>query len=290
MKYLSQHNQKQSIGLCKLATHSQVHLLLWSIITFYFYSGYILPVFAIDDGTLTQKDIVLLKSLFQIRIISHTESGTILRKRFKQYPYFLKYRFGKHTFYNKHRFDVFLLSPYEKNICFDNDVLWLQKPQKIIEWIKNEVDYSLYSRYSESIIEHFRINQNSEFSLRKCLEQMVHLKEDALLISGLLCIHDKKIINLQLLEKLFKVYDTIGYSGSYFAEECALSFLFNRNAYPLDPIKYLTVSAPEHLDQNIQLKAICIHYAYIMKPYFSHQLRHSVVRMTSRIITHRICG
>lgn len=279
LAYKNRTISSKEIGLSAFAGHNQVDLTICSIISFYYYTKKILPVYLVDDGSLNTNDKKLLHSIFDITIESREASDRKIIKLINKYKYLLKFRFDKQTYHNKLRYDAILLSPFNRVICFDTDILYYNTPTEIINWIDNNPKYSLYSALPELGEYEFKLGKNPEFVLRKIVQQQFKVESNPLFASAFLCIPDKQIVNLPMLNKIMEYFYFIGYAHYYFAEETSFSVLINNaNSKLLNQVTYLHAPSMNVFKKYYNSKTIFVHYAGIMKWLFYRNVKKQIIQ------------
>ena len=168
-----------------LVCHRHIHLYILAIKSFLrFYKD--ISVIVHDDGSLSNEDIELLKSHIKgTKIIDKKNAREKVKKALKNFPNCQKYR-NKHII-AKQLFDYSLISKSDKIISLDSDILFLKRPERIIEWISNSKKETL-CLYEE--------NPTGQ-------EILLHLGYDYQpdICAGLLCFC-KDILDLKLIEEI----------------------------------------------------------------------------------------
>ena len=279
LSYKNRTVSPKEIGLSAFAGHNQVDLTICSIISFYFYTKKILPIYLVDDGSLNNNDKKLLASIFDITIESRKASDQKIKKLISKYKYLLKFRFDEKTYHNKLRYDAILLSPFKRVICFDTDILYYNTPTEIINWIDNNPKYSLYSALSELGESEFKLRNNPEFVLRRIILQQFKVESDPLFASAFLCLPDKQVVNLPRLNKIMEYFYFTGYAHYYFAEETSFSVLLNNtNSKLLNRITYLHAQSMNIFKKYYNNKTIFVHYPGIMKWLFYRNVKKQIMQ------------
>ncbi len=122
--------------------HSHARMYLIMIKSFLYTSQLNLPMFIVDDGTLTNDDKTLLKHhIKNLRIISRRGAERKISFLLTKYPYCLRYYLKKAPFLYTHNqtfFETILLHNHNRFIAIDADIIFFQKPSEIIRWIAKQ--------------------------------------------------------------------------------------------------------------------------------------------------------
>jgi hypothetical protein len=104
-----------------------------------------IPIILHDDGTLTDDDVKILKNkIVNCKIIRRDYADFKIINNLKEYENCKKYRlFESRTniFYKLKLFDYFYFSDSKKILCIDTDIIFLKKPNSLIELIKNNTPF-----------------------------------------------------------------------------------------------------------------------------------------------------
>ena len=257
------HNE---IGVCSILSHNHVYFYLLSIKSFFYFSKLTLPVFVVGDGSLTPKDISLLKHhIHNIRILDGKEAEKRILQKLQRYPYCLQYRKEIHPKlwnHNKKLFDPILLSGFKKFIYLDADILFFNVPQEIVDWVRSQKRLSLHMSYTEEYVQH---EDRWGFLTVKVLSKLWKSKVTVAFNSGIICSY-RVFIRLPKLEKyLRRMYD-FSLEHTWLGEQVAFSLLFSElekttkkgRVKQLNPHTYYVLT-----DLRVRRWAwnkICIHY------------------------------
>lgn len=102
------------------------------------------PVILHDDGSLSDADIESLSSINNVEVIRRADADKEIVKYIENYPNCLKYRTSSNPINLWHKiksFDYFYFSKTKRVLGLDTDLLFLQKPENIIEHLKNNVPF-----------------------------------------------------------------------------------------------------------------------------------------------------
>jgi hypothetical protein len=259
-------SEKIDVGISALLSHANVDRFICAAASCFYFLGMNLPIFIIDDGTLTSNDITRISNLFTVTF--DRSSSKKMQRLIKEFKYFSKYRFNSETPYNNKKFDALLLQNFKKTIYLDDSILFFSKPHEILNFIETSSRTILYnSRPKNSHLEFPFLLQNELHSIRKLLYELVHSNSidsanlSTYFNSGLLCIPSQRVISLKELDKIFKVFEEIYFEKDLLAEEIALFLLFDHSiARSLPTKKYCVVSEwGEYCSINFS-QVVAIHY------------------------------
>lgn len=260
----------REIGICSVLCHEFVDMYVYCIMSFYYHAGRVLPLYVINDGSLTKEDVKKLRYLFSI-IIEQPEQSTHRMSQLiskKKYPNFATYRFTNQH-YSRYKFDALMLCPYEKMICFDSDVLFFRSPETILNWMRSTKEEYLYMNHDWSVYEDTH-DADVEHVIRMLIKLLQHPAYVPTCNVGLLCMPNKKVFDLQKLDSIFLLFHTVTYDRISTADEVALGLLITgqKNVHPLTKETYVVAVKYENYGNRIhERNLVAMHYA-LMKKYF----------------------
>lgn len=260
-KFLSK--DKKICGICSLLCHRNVDMFIYSIMSFFYMTRKVLPLYVVDDGSLTRSDVIKLKKYFTIKIANKTSTTSKIKKRLKNYYYLQKFRFDNDTSILKMKLDALLTNPFSKFIYIDSDILFVNNPEEITNWISNDKGVCFYTAHNPYPCDFYgHKDKTVEHSFRLVLFELKSTKTDQTFNSGLLCFERKNKIDLKNMNNTMKYFYEIFYSYDGLAEETVLAFAFDQNkAHLLSTKKYLNVWCYEEYIRNTTCNNISIHYS-----------------------------
>lgn len=219
-----------------------------------------LPIFLVNDGSLTKADIRKIKKYFSI--INPSDVSLTKRYQKREYPHFYSYRMSDKTGICKKKFDAYLWNPFAKSIAFDSDILFYRTPTHIIDFIQGNTTKQIYfSGRDASIFSRFSDLMGYEYTFRKLLSKHTKHIFDVSFNSGLMCIQNRTVFNIKRLDTIFKFFDAIGYTEYGMADETALCLLWSHtDTQLLPPDRYMMCSSDEEYNGRDRTNAIAIHY------------------------------
>lgn len=266
-------DKKSKIGITTLLCHDHVFFYLLSIKSFFYFTKLNLPVFVVDDGSLTELDARLLNRHIQnISILRSSDAERTIIHKLQNYPYCLRYRKEKNLLYthNKKLFDPIYLSGYLKFIYLDSDIIFFNKPQQIIDWSKSDKKIILHMSYSQNIIK-----DEDRWGLLtiKILSKLWDSDITPTFNAGLMCGY-KKLFQLNIYEHYLKKMYEYSLEKTWLVEQVCHSLAFSILSNRLK--RKITKSLPSNTyriimnasDRKNLWNNNCIHYHSEYKYHF----------------------
>ena len=256
-------NGTQRIGVSTLLCHRHVDIFIYNLQSLFYQIHKNLPIYIIDDGTLTTRDINKLKTYFSITIESSTSSEKKITKLFHKYNNIYRFRFDTDVCAFRKKLDAFFLHPFTKCIYLDADLLWQSCPREIIQWLETEDDVFLYTAH--------HINPNTffgnreavyQYSCRLLINDHFSCPIDPSFNSGLLCMPNKQFVQFQKLDEIFRYFYTYRFVYTLVSEETAIylaGYYDKMKKLPAD--QYKNVWAHEEYENTISKKTVSMHYS-----------------------------
>lgn len=210
-----------STGVVTLAGHQHMPMLIYSLLSFHYYTNYAFPCFITDEGSLTPQDQVTIRKHLPNAIIttrSQTENKVIAL--LQKYPTCLNYRQIKfRDQFNVKLFDPFLLCPFKKVIYLDCDILFFRKPKAILEWAVSSNEYSLFAtEKSEKELEFINPWDIIESMFREKINKNIPRRFN----SGFLTF-SKSRYQLEYIEDVLRYISKVGLLPTWTPEQYVLS-------------------------------------------------------------------
>jgi len=223
-------NFNKDVEIYIMTCHRDTIKLIVALYSIYEYFGKSIQIIINHDQTLTQIDILLIKSLFKnIKILSNKDFNRI-KKQLSQFHYcndFYKSWMGK-KFLNP-----LLLTKKKKVILLDSDIYFIKKPKKIINFINKSYKKSLYT---EDLPGWFLLSR-LEF------KYIFGLKTVDKLNSSLLCLNSKYIPTLKQINKaihlIYRLKRERFMDYSFLLEQTLFIYLYSRIPKKEKEILYL---------------------------------------------------
>ncbi|MEO8582128.1 MAG: hypothetical protein ABI425_06190 [Patescibacteria group bacterium] len=260
-------------GICMLLCHKDMTMALYSLQSLFFHLGYALPLYIIDDGSLTKSDSATLRKLFTITIDTKSKALLKIRTNFGNYPTLLKYMEDEKNHVKRMKVAALLLSPFQKIICLEPDVLFFHLPAEIQSFKKTGKNY--FGVLHQAVYEQQFVHDNMmEMHFRRLL--YFHLKLDIhFLFNGGFLLLNKDTINkvsLAKIEKTLRIFYTVDYARMFYAEETILATLFEVNNSVLLPYPgYVNLVYPIEYDRTLPNRASAIHFITPTRLIFIYQ-------------------
>ena len=252
----------KSKNLCvsTLFYHQGLEMSIYSITSFFYQIGYSLPVFAVEDGSLTPNDKKELTKHFNLTLLDAHHSERKIEELFKRYPHLLKYRLSASSPYTKRKFDALLLSPYSRLIFIEADVLFMSRPDEIVRWIKRKSKDFFYLVHDRNYLGSFK-REDLDYSFRLLLDKCKFKIASPTFNAGILCVPTIDRFDLTKLNKIFSYFNQVAYSNTIFAEETSLAILYHDlKGKALPPKKYVCPVTFQEYHKATSKKVVALHY------------------------------
>lgn len=253
------------VGVSLVVGHDRVSMSIYCLATFFYFLKKSLPVYIVDDGSLTDKDKRRLSRIFTVTFQSPDSGLSIFKKKLEINNHFLKYRKDEKTPVVKLKFDAYLLNPFKRCIYLDTDLLFFSFPNEIAQWINKKQKCYLCLDHNRSYLQSYK-REDVDHSFRLLLEKSGYPILSPSFNSGLLCLPSKKIFNIDMMNEIFTLFYKLGYTTSFTSEETALSILYlTQKSYALPNKKYICPARKDELFIAKEKPRILIHYIFETK-------------------------
>lgn len=258
----------RKVGISTLFYHRGVDISIYSIKSFFYQIGYPLRIFGINDGTLTPMDIKKLHSHFDLTLVDPKHSEVKMKKLLLNYTDFLKYRSSPYSPYTKFKFDSILLSPFDRLIYIDGDILFRKSPREIKEWISSDRQDFLCLGHDRNYLGSYK-RDDLDYSFRVLLAKYKYKVISPSFNAGILCIPKKNKINLARLNEILGFFNSVGYSNTIYSEETAFSIIYKDLGGKVLPIKkYACPVTFSEYKKAVTNDITMLHYIGESKQYF----------------------
>lgn len=216
-----------------LCQKSDIWMMAWSLYSFLYFSG-LKPSAVIihDDGSLEDTDMNTLMSKFSnLRVMSRSDAdnkvaGLLNNEKAR------RYRKEGHSLILK-LVDIFVLSSAPKVMILDSDVLFFNKPEEIIKFIKGMSGSDALISGLPEVFDKFKILVNDEYLRRNGL---IGSKIE-FMNSGII-LYNKSALSLDMLYQYFD--NCLREYGDYFVEMTGWNCLIGQLKYNFLPVnKYI---------------------------------------------------
>lgn len=261
--------KKGSCGVVTLVSKDYVEMSIVSLQSFFFHLERKLPCTIIDDGSLTKKDYLLIKKFLPgIKMLSASKYKNNTLKKLNNYENCYRYRNSnlKEKF-NVKLFDPFINNDYEKIIYLDCDILFINKPKEITDWIDSNKKISLYaSEYGYGEKENSALDPNWKIIL-KMFSNKYKKPQHLTFNSGFFCVN-KDLFDLKKMDKILSYMYEVDLAETWTTEQLTLSCLIaDKNSKNVNPL-YLHLTRFVLPKNRILENARFLHFAYKSKPHF----------------------
>jgi FkbM family methyltransferase len=205
-----------------------------------------LPVYLHDDGSLTDSDIELLSEIKNTIVIKRADADKEIEQYIKDYPNCMSYRLGDNPINLWHKiktFDYFFFSKSKKILGMDTDLLFIRKPNNVIDLINTNTPF------------YFPDCQSSYCFNEPKSEVPVPEKVN----TGLIFIPSEDYYNIDSLE--FALNNLVGKGVNYFPswiEQSAYAHMFLKDG------RYVSLNDTKHripYFQSVDISRIeCLHF------------------------------
>lgn len=253
-----------TVGVVSLLCHQDVAKYIYTIYSFFYQLHFQLPLYIVDDGTLTQKDKDNLRMRFTVHIDDVQVNQTNIARMYQFYPYLFRNRFKSDSHIYKMKIDALVLSPFQRTILMDSDVLFFHKPKTLIKWIESNSNEILHFIHKKKTIHKGIFTSQLELTCRILLKKYAYPHMNVDFNSGLVCIPNTSIIDLRVLNSIFKTFFSLEIEEDLIVtEEIALSILcgVHPKCKALDAKKYVVSALDVDYLPLFRNSAVCIHYA-----------------------------
>ena len=261
------------IGICTLLCHRDINLFIYNLMSFFYQIKKNLPVYVVDDGTLTPKDIRKLHKYFTVIYESSPSSEKKMAKILKGYTNIYTFRFDRDACILRKKLDAIFLNPYSRFIYLDADLLCYNYPQEIVRWLDSDSKTVLYTGhlpYPKDFYNNPRALM--EHCCRLLFNERFSCPIDPTFNSGFLCIPGKDAIGYQRLDEVLKFFYKTYFAYIVVAEETALYLSFDyQHAKKLPLVKYVSIWDLQEYLKCFSEKITILHYSGAAK-YFKFRL------------------
>lgn len=230
--FLAPHKKAEdnSVGITSLVCHRDVKLFIVAVQSFYYALGKVLPLYIIDDGSLTFQDKNLLKKLLPVYIEPLESNDKKMKQKLNNFRSVYRFRFDPEATIVKKKIDCLILNPFGRFIYIDSDVLFHRRPTEIIKWLEEKQKKTLINICHDHMTKYFTTDlEFSENFFRSLLLKYLSMDGYPLFNLGLLCVSDKQQIDLRKLNSIIDLFYEVKYvPHAWNAEEAALMTLWDR--------------------------------------------------------------
>ncbi len=209
-----------------LCCKKDLRILVWSLVSFLYYSELCPRIFVHDDGSVSKNSAGILESKFpNLKVIFRSDADKIIRNQPGLSNELLEHRKGGHKLILK-LVDIFLLSSGEKIMVLDSDILFFKKPAEIVNFIKGHLPFDSLILPQDGT---YDLMVNSSYAQKYDLEG----KRTGFMNSGLM-VFNRKALGLGNLLEYFE--STYRKPGDYFVEMAGWGCLIAQTNFRFLPI------------------------------------------------------
>jgi len=258
------------VVISTMTYHGAVDIMILSLKSFFYSAGIRLPLFVFDDGTLTKNDYEKIKRhLINVHLLTKKNNDVRMKKVLKLYKYSNKFRFTAFEFrFNLKLFDPFLLPRYKKLIYIDHDVLFLNTPLELVNWIKSKDTKNLY--VSEFLYQKGVPGELTETwqIIEKMFMNKFAMRFPRWFNSGLICINSGDY-SLYEIEKVLSYLYKVGLQETWAPEQYTLAYLLSRaRSLDLKEKGYLNLTRKDFSLISSPFSYKSIHFANLARRHY----------------------
>jgi len=229
----------ENLSVHILTNHRDIKMASWSVASFYLNAEIAADLFIHNDGSLTQKDKKILKSLFPLAKLIEPED--VLDKKLSKLASFLEVKNlrveNKNWWVFKKLIDPYLVSDREYRLIIDSDLIWLKRADEILDALGSDKSLITYTDHAGGFI---------KFKDGSVLDQ-----EKAKYNSGIV-FYKSKNFNLNKLTEYFEKLDLKDKKNNWFVEQAGYALALD-NLDILDKEEY-------HVKAGIGDKTVVKHF------------------------------
>jgi hypothetical protein len=204
------------------------------------------PIYLHDDGSLTDCDIELLNTLENIKIIDRKYADSKIEKYIKNHKYSLQYRLGRNNINLWHKiklFDYYYLSESKKILCIDTDLLFINRPKVLIDYIISGTPF------------YFPDIQNA-YCFNKSEEEVLYLDK---VNTGIIFIPSENYYNIDDIEFALSnlIKDNTNNFPSWIEQSAFAHMFYKQNKYTSLPSEKYRIPFFQTIDID---KIECLHF------------------------------
>jgi hypothetical protein len=166
--------------------------------------------------------------------------------------------------------DPVFVNPFTRYIYMDSDILFFGYPKELVDWVTNPGDTCLYSAhlpYSLDILGSYW--DWMVHSHRLLLFWKYKSTIDPTFNSGLLCISDKRLLDLKKINSIADFLYKNFYAYQYLAEETLASFYIKPAQYKKLPVRrYMNIWHYRQWLKKDEVRPVSVHYLGYTKPMY----------------------
>lgn len=261
-------DEKSKITICSLLCHNDVLMYILNVKSFYYYLDYPCRIAVYDDGTLTEKDFLLLKKhIIGVEIIKAKEADEIVVPFLKNKKFNNCIKIREEAIMIRKLIDVNILSKTEKIITFDPDIFFFREPKEVKEWIENDKLEMMFTQ--ERNFDCARLNGEKFIENMKeiALNLDIEYKKIEAFNAGFICFQ-KRLLDLKLIEKFFDFIQKNNPSKKNLLEQSGYFILASSKPSKALPLTYMNKAYENEMylfAAEIKNPIFRHHYGYWMR-------------------------
>lgn len=262
-------SKRANTAVASLLCHRDVSMYIYAVLSLFHAIDTTLPLYIVDDGTLTPSDKRLLTKYFSVTIISRERLTSLAQGILSKYPHIRAFLYSPEAPVIKWKLLLKLVCPYDHFIIYDADILFFRKSPEIRRWVENP-DTLLHLEYEPR--ERTRKHTDDEcyldlyHSYRQLLVHSSVPGANPLFNTGLVCIPDKSLFDIHTTNRLLGILKKTYFDNQFGSDEVIVgSVIAKRERTPLPKKRYvIQFDTIRRAHQDI----ICLHYCWRAKALF----------------------
>jgi hypothetical protein len=200
-------------------------LTLWSLKTYFYFSGSLPHVFIHEDGSLEKEDIQMLKGHFlEAQIITREHADAAIGAWLEEYPYSREYRLASKRPQVIKVFDFHYFSKTKKILMLDPDILFFSRPQEMLTCLDAGEGF-------------FSTDYQNAYSFsRETLKGLLHKDIVEKINIGIAFLPRAEIYDIRMIEAYAKLMQERNYPRPFWAGQTAFALLISNNVLSFKPL------------------------------------------------------
>lgn len=255
-----QSSPQDEIGITMLLCHNDVVMATYALESLFYQLKYSLPVFIIDDGTLTVTDKKTLTSLFTVQFMSKEKALSESKQAVKKYPWFSKYLADEKVTIKKLKLALLFLAPFKNLVSIEPDHLFFNAPTEIPAFQKGTKNY--FTVLPQSVYEVSVRDNIMETHFRRMLLKHLHIEVPFLFNGGILFVKKNRVNDawLKKADQVIQLFYDVDYARMTYSDETLMATLFEKQDSIQLKEKYLNLVFPNQYKKSLFQTAVSIHF------------------------------
>lgn len=260
---------KNATGIASLLCHRDVTMYIYAVYSIFYAIDQTLPLYIVDDGSLTARDKQRLARHFTVTIITRGQLLQRAKSILITYPHIKRFMDSPEAPVIKWKLLLKLVCPFSRFIIYDADILFFQKSPELSQWLINP-DKVLHLEYEPR--ERTRKHTDDEcyldlyHSYRQLLTHSSAPGANPLFNTGLVCIPDKSMLALPTMNRLLRILKKTYFDNQFGSDEVIVGSIIAKGKRAPLPKKQYVIQFDTI--RRAQRDVICLHYCWRAKALF----------------------